>query len=133
VLAFAVQHLGDASSACPGALFGLSFDMVGPGGAPLGTGRSCVRKLVGCEFAAGCKARVRATFVLDFADGSVTARMDLRERWATDVLVLQRGEGTISSGTRAFSGARGSIEGGGAVEFADTGASPLLVYVVRLG
>jgi hypothetical protein len=132
VVAFSVQNLGDASAACPDALFGLSFDMVGPGGSALGTGRSCVRSLTGCEFAAGCKARVRATFVLDLACGSITARMALRETWSTDALVIQRGEGSIVSGTGAFAGARGSVEGAGVIEFGETGASPLLVYVVRV-
>jgi hypothetical protein len=131
VVAFSVQNLGDASAACPDALFGLSFDMVGPDGSTLGSGRSCVRSQTGCEFAAGCKARVRATFVLDLACGSITARVTLRETWPTDSLLIQRAEGSIVSGTGALAGARGSLEGAGVVQFSDTGATPLLVYLVR--
>src|SRR4051794_1954802 len=121
VIVFAVQNLGDGSAACPGALFGLSFDLAAPSGAVLGHGVSCVESQTGCQFAAGCRDRVRTTFVLDLSGGSITARMVLREAWPTDSLVLQRGKGRITSGTGDFTGARGSIVGGGAVQFGDTG------------
>ncbi len=102
--------------------FGLAFDMVAPGGATLGAGQSCVHSTVGCQpFRPFCHQTVDATFTLGFASGSVIARMTLRELLPSESLVLQRGKGSITSGTGAFAGARGTVEGGGVVEFTDTG------------
>ena len=77
--------------------FGLAFDMVAPGGAPLGPGQSCVHSTVGCQpFRPFCHQSVDATFTLGFAGGSVIARMTLRELLPSESLVLQRGKGTIT-------------------------------------
>ena len=60
-----------------------------------------------------------ATFTLAFARGTVTAPMTLHEVLPTESLTLQRGKGRISSGTGAYARARGSVEGGGFLEFTD--------------
>jgi hypothetical protein len=107
--------------------FGLPFEMVAPGGATLGPGQSCVHSTVGClPFRPFCHQTVDATFTLGFASGSVIARMTLRELLPSESLVVQRGKGTITSG------ARGTVEGGGVVEFTDTGLDSALFYAVRL-
>jgi hypothetical protein len=131
-IAFSIQNVGDAFAACPGALFGFSFDMIAPDGAPLGSGRSCVTSQTGCSFTGRCRDTARATFVLDLPSGSVTARMVLRETWPTDSLVLQRGNGRVTSGTGGYVGATGRIVGGGAIQFTESGESPLLVYDLRV-
>lgn len=130
-IVFTVQNLGFAD--CGGsALFGLSFDMVSPAGALLGTGTSCVTAVEGCQFAAGCRDTTSATFVLDFAAGSVTASMTLFEFWVKDVFVIQHGRGTVQGGTGAFSGTSGSVTGDGWVDFSDNGLATQLTYRVSL-
>jgi hypothetical protein len=131
-IVFGVENVGDASAACGDALFGLSFDMVSRRGVPLGSGRTCVHSFDGCSFAAGCRATLRATFTLDFARGSLTAAMVLREVWPTDFSFIQRGKGRITVGTGAFEDARGRVKGGGTGVFTDQGVDPDLVYVVHL-
>lgn len=131
-IVFGVENVGDASAACGDALFGLSFDMVSRRGVPLGSGRTCVHSFDGCSFAAGCRATMRATFTLDFARGSVTASMLLREVWPSDFSFIQRGKGRIVAGTGEFEDARGRVKGGGAGVFTDQGVDPDLVYVVHL-
>ena len=96
-------------------------------------GQSCVHSTVGClPFRPFCHQTVDATFTLGFASGSVIARMTLRELLPSESLVLQRGKGSITSGNGAFAGARGTVEGGGVVEFTDTGLDSALFYAVRL-
>ena len=133
-IVFSVQNLGDASGACDGALFGLSFDMVSPDGSVLGTGRSCVGSSVGCDpsvdFHPGCHDTIGTTFVLDFADGSLVAPMTLREQYPDPVTVRQHGEGRVSGGTGAYAGASGVVEGGGTVVFDPFAVD--IVYVVHL-
>jgi hypothetical protein len=133
---FGVQNLGDASAECPGALFGLSFDMVSPGGALLGQGVSCVHFFEptdGCPFGAvGCQDAVHATFRLTFAQGSLTAPIVLHESWLTESRVLQIDRGTVSSGTGQFSGASGSIFCAGPIHFTATDAISRIVCVVHL-
>jgi hypothetical protein len=130
-IVFSVQNLGDASAACPGSLFGLSFDIVSPGRSLLGSGVSCVQSLEGCQFAAGCHDTVGATFTLDLPGrGSLTAPVVLRETWLTDTTVLQLDHGTITSATGDFAGAGGSINCVGTVQFTDTEVIPRLVCVV---
>jgi hypothetical protein len=131
-IVFSAENIGEASAACPGALFGLSFDMVSLRGEPLGTGRTCVHSFDGCSFAAGCHARMRTTFTLDFAQGSLTASVRLREVWSTDFSFVQRGKGRITAGTGEFTGARGWIKGGGTGAFTDQGLDADLVYVVHV-
>src|SRR5262245_45539828 len=131
-IVFSVQNVGDAGAACGG--FGLSFDMVSPAGSLLGRGRSCIGSFEGCDpsvaFRPGCHATIGVTFVLDFADGSLTAPMTLREVYPDPVTVRQHGEGHVSDGSGGFAGARGVVEGGGTLVFAPFAVD--LVYVVHL-
>ena len=132
-IVFEVKPVDRAVSCAGDDQFGLAFDMVAPGGATLGAGQSCVHSTVGCQpFRPFCHQTVDATFTLGFASGSVIARMTLRELLPSESLVLQRGKGSITSGTGAFAGARGTVEGGGVVEFTDTGLDSALFYAVRL-
>ena len=131
LIVFTVQNIGDGTSACPqGSLFGLSFDMV-LGRAQLGTGLSCVRSVEGCG-TAGCRQTINTTFTLDFLRGTLTAPMVLNELWLTDSKVFTRDHGTISSGTGAFAGAKGSIDCVGTIQFTATAPIPKLVCLVRL-
>jgi hypothetical protein len=130
-IAFRAENVRDAT-ACGNALFGLSFDMVSLRGVPLGTGTTCVHTFDGCSFAAGCRARIQATFTLEFGRGSLTAAMALREVWPTDVSFIQRVKGRITAGTGEFDDLRGRVKGGGTGVFTDQGIDPDLVYVVRL-
>lgn len=131
-IVFRVQNVGDASAACGG--FGLSFDMVSPGGSVLGSGRSCIGSFEGCdpsvEFHPGCHATIGVTFVLDFADGSVVAPMTLREQYPDPNTVRQHGEGHVSGGAGVYAGARGVVQGGGTLVFDPFAVD--LVYVVHL-
>jgi hypothetical protein len=133
-IAFQVQNPGDATASCsPDDLFGISVDMVSPTGAPLGAGRSCVHSIDGCfPFEPFCRQTVRATFTLDFADGSLTAPMRLREILPTEASFIQSGKGKIAAGTGDFAGARGRVTGGGAGAFTDQGFVGDLVYTVVL-
>jgi hypothetical protein len=130
-IVFRAENVRDAT-ACVDALFGLSFDMVSLRGVLLGTGTTCVHSFDGCSFAAGCRARIRATFTLEFGRGSLTAAMMLREVWPTDVSFAQRGKGRITAGTGEFEDVRGRVRGGGTGVFTDQGVDPDLVYVVHL-
>jgi hypothetical protein len=133
-IAFRVQNPGDATASCsPQDLFGISFDMVSLAGAPLGSGRSCVHSIDGCfPFVPFCRQTVRATFTLDFAHGSLTAPMILREILPTEASFIQRGKGKIAAGTGEFAGARGRVKGGGAGAFTDQGFVGEIVYTVVL-
>lgn len=132
-IVFSVRNIGDATAACGDALFGLSFDMVSPEGARLGTGRSCVHSIDGCTpFVAGCRQTVRATFILDFGRGSLTVPMKLHEVLHTETSLTQRGRGKIAEGTGDFAEASGRVRGGGTAAFTDQGLVAEIVYVVRL-
>lgn len=132
-IVFSAENVGDASAACGDALFGLSFDMVSPAGDLLGSGRSCVHSIDGCDpFIPGCRQTVRSTFHLDFGRGSLTVPMKLRELWPTESSFRQRAKGKISGGTGDFADARGHVKGGGAGAFTDQGFVGDFVYVVRL-
>lgn len=133
-IVFSVQNLGDATASCsPDDLFGISFDMVSPAGAPLGAGRSCVHSIDGCfPFEPSCRQTVRATFTLHFARGSLTVPMRLREILPTETSFIQRGKGKIAAGTGDFAGARGHVKGRGAGAFTDQGFVGELVYTVDL-
>jgi hypothetical protein len=127
-------RLADREVACADSgLFGIPFDLVSLRGKPLGTGQSCVHSIVGCDpLVPFCRQKVDATFTLAFARGTVTAPMTLHEVLPTDSLTIQRGKGRISAGTGAFARARGSVEGGGFLEFTATGVNSAVFYVVRL-
>src|SRR5919204_1473639 len=113
VIVFEVANLGDASADCSGALFGLTFDMVSPGGPALGHGASCIQFFdppAGCPFGmVGCQDAVHAVFTLTFAEGTLTTPIVLTEHWLTESMVLQVDRGTVSSATGEFTGASGSI------------------------
>jgi hypothetical protein len=130
LIVFTVQNIGDASAACPGSLFGLSFEMV-LGRAKLGTGLSCVRSVEGCA-TAGCRQTINTTFTLTFARGTLTAPMVLEELFLTDTLVLTRDRGSISSGTGAFASATGSINCVGTIRFTATAPIPKVACLVRI-
>ena len=120
-------------SCAEGGLFGLGFDMVSPGGALLGTGKSCVRAMEGCEpFTPFCRLTRDATFTLDFGRGSVTAPMTLREVQPAEGTFVQRGKGRIASGTGELAGARGHVDGGGVIAFTANGVQSAVFYAVRL-
>jgi hypothetical protein len=133
-IAFQVQNLGDATASCsPNDLFGISFDMVSLSGAQLGTGHSCVHSIDGCfPFEPFCHQTVRATFTLDFARGSLTAPMKLREILPSEASFIQRGKGKVVAGTGDFAGARGRVIGGGTGAFTDQGFVGTLVYAMVL-
>jgi hypothetical protein len=130
VIVFTVQNLGDGSPACPGSLFGLSFDMV-LGRTTLGTGVSCVSTVEGCQ-SAGCRSTITTTFKLDFTRGTLTVPAVLNELWLTDTTVFTRDHGSISSGTGDFAGASGSLNCVGTIRFTATATIPRLVCVVRI-
>jgi hypothetical protein len=133
-IAFRIQNPGDATASCSREdLFGISFEMVSLAGAPLGSGRSCVHSIDGCSpFVPFCRQTVRATFTLDFARGSLTAPMRLREILPSETSFIQRGKGKIAAGTGDFAGARGRVTGGGTGAFTDQGFVGALVYAVSL-
>jgi hypothetical protein len=133
-ISFRVENPGDATASCsPEDLFGISFDMVSPAGAPLGSGRSCVHSIEGCfPFTPFCRQAVRSTFTLNFARGSLTAPMTLREILPTETSFIQFGKGKIAAGTGDFAGARGRLKGGGAGAFTDQGFVGRIVYAVVL-
>ena len=59
--------------------------------------------------------------------------MSASPRWGCGHVVWMRGGGAqVSSGTGAFARARGSVEGGGFLEFTATGVDSALFYVVRV-
>jgi hypothetical protein len=131
VIVFSIQNLGDGTAACPGAVFGLSFDLRSPAGSLLGSGVSCVHSIPTCQ-SAGCHEAIDATFTLRFGNGSLVAPVVLDERWLTDSLVVQLTTGRIASGAGAFADAKGSINCVGTVQFTAAGAIPKLVCIVRL-
>ena len=123
---------GDASAACPGSLFGLAFDLTSPSGERLGTGRSCVDSIVGCDPFPRCHQTVHATLTFDLARGSVTVPATLQEVWPDESSFVQFGHGTVSGGTGAYARASGRLDGGGAGRFTEQGFEGRLVYVLRL-
>ena len=111
-------RFGAPTSACPQeTLFEIDFGLVSPGGDQLGTGISCVQGFVGapCPEVAplGCRQQTVATFVLTFAEGSITAPMTLNETFIGAGGLAQQGRGQITGGTRAYAGATGSIQDNG--------------------
>jgi hypothetical protein len=138
-IVFEVENFGDGSAQCPGALFGLSFNMVSPGGTLLGAGVSCISAVAGCDpssaWRPGCQATLDATFVLDLADGSITAPVRLHEEYPNPTAVRQQGVGKVAGGTGAYAGAAGTVDGGGTVDFAVDGSLDIAytVHVITRG
>jgi hypothetical protein len=124
---------GDASAACSGSLFGLAFDLTSPSGEDLGTGRSCIGSIDGCDpFQPGCHQTVHATFTLELARGSLTIRTTLHEVRPDESSFIQVGHGTVTSGTGAYAHASGCLNGGGAGRFTEHGFEGRIVYALRL-
>jgi len=104
--------------ACPGSLFGFALDLKSLAGRSLGSGRSCVSSIDGCDpFVAFCRRTVRATLTLDLARGSLTVPIKLIESLPTESSFIQLGSGEVRGGTGAYATARGRVTGGGAGEF----------------
>ena len=124
---------GDASASCPASLFGIAFDLTSTGGGALGTGRSCVDAIDGCDpFRPFCHQAVTATFTLELARGSVTVPMALHEIWPTADSFLQLGHGTVAAGTGAYSRATGHLTGGGGGRFFFNDSATTEIYTLDL-
>src|SRR5262249_1125303 len=132
-IVFKIENIGDGSSSCAGALFGISFDMVTPAGTSIGTGVSCAQTFAGCNFAAGCRDSLGTTWTLNTANGSLTGPVTIDEAWPTDSFVVQLDNGALTTGTGAFAGSTGTLHCAGTVRFTATDAIPQLncVAVIR--
>lgn len=129
----AVQDIGFEPPTAACELGTITFSLVGLDGRPKGTGVSCIHSIVGCDpFFVGCQATALVDFTLTFAQGSITAPVVIKEVWRTETTVAQRVKGRISSGTGAFTDARGSIKCRGGLQFTETGVIPNLICVVRV-
>jgi hypothetical protein len=120
---------------CPDdALFGFAFDVSSSNGTPVGTGRTCVESLVGCDpFVAFCHQTAHATLTLDLRRGSLIVDLVLLEVLPTESSFVQFGQGTISGGTGDFAAARGQMVGGGRGTFDNQGGfTGRLIYVAVL-
>jgi hypothetical protein len=103
---------------CPDALFGFALDIASLEGSPLGTGRSCVESIDGCDpFAPFCRRTVRSTLTLDLARGSLTVALKLVEVLPTESSFIQLGSGKVTAGSGAYAAAKGRVAGGGAGAF----------------
>jgi hypothetical protein len=127
VMTFENIVFGEASDACPGGI--ATFDIVAPGGAPLGTGSSCILSFTGCEpFRVGCHQKVETilTFALSGREPIVVAAQ-LHEVVLDDepFTLAQRAHGSVVDG-------KGHLKGGGTVAFMAEGIASTLVYVLRL-
>jgi hypothetical protein len=134
-IAFSLAPDPFAAVSCPeGTLFGLGFDVDSLNGRPLGTARSCVASIAGCDpFVAFCRQTVRTTLTLDLPRGSLTVPMKLLEIWPTESSFIQVGSGKVREATGAYAAAKGNVEGGGAGAFDDQFAfTGRLVYVAAL-
>jgi hypothetical protein len=134
--ALAVSLVPDFSVpvSCPDPQFGFALDVDSPAGRALGTGRTCISSIDGCDpFAAFCRRTVRATLTLDLARGSLTVPVKLLELLPTENSFIQVGTGDVSAGTGIYAGAKGRVAGGGAGSFDEQGAfTGRLVYVAEL-
>lgn len=127
VVTFENIVFGEASDACAGGI--ATFDIVAPGGAPLGTGSSCILSFTGCEpFRVGChqKAATILTFALS-GRGPIIVAAKLHEVALDDdpFTLAQRAHGSVVNG-------KGHLRGGGTVTFTAEGIESTLVYVLRL-
>lgn len=126
VMTFENIAFGEAD-ACPGGV--VTFDIVAPGGAPLGTGSSCILSFTGCEpFRVGCHQKVETilTFALSGREPIIVAAQ-LYEVVLDDepFTLAQRAHGSVVNG-------KGHLRGGGTVAFTAEGIASTLVYVLRL-
>src|SRR5213592_3426081 len=95
---------------CPDEQFGFGLQVSSLAGRPLGTGRTCIGSIDGCDpFVAYCRQTVRATLTFDLARGSLTMPVKLREIRPTESSFIQAGSGEVSAGTGVYAGARGRI------------------------
>lgn len=132
LISFSIQNVGDGSESCPGALFGISFDMVSPTDARLGSGVSCIRTFDGCNFLAGCRDTIGSEWLISFEQGDIRAPVVIGELWPTDNTVIQFDHGTVGGGSGSFEGVAGSITCAGAITFTDTATVPRLACLVHL-
>ena len=119
---------------CPDPEFGFALGVFSLGGRALGTGRTCIASIDGCDpFVAFCRRTVGATITLDLVRGSLTVPTKLLELLPTESSFIQAGRGEVRAGTGAYAAAKGHLTGGGAgafdEQFAFTGR---LVYVAEL-
>lgn len=124
-----------AEVACPeGSLFGFALDVASLDGAPLGTAKTCIKSVDGCDpFAPYCLRTVRATLTLDLERGSLTVPLRLLEIQPTDSSFIQIGTGKVSRGTGAYRHAEGRVAGGGSAAFDNEGTfTGRLVYTAHL-
>jgi hypothetical protein len=133
-IAFTLKPDLAAPVSCPDASFGFGLDIGSLAGKPLGTGRSCIASIDGCDpFAPYCRQTVHATLTLDLARGSLTVPVKLLEVLPTLSSFFQLGSGEVSGGTGAYAAARGHLAGGGAGAFDDqSNFTGRLVYVADL-
>lgn len=119
---------------CPGALGGFKLDVASLDGAPLGTAKTCIKAIDGCDpFAPYCLLTVRATLTLDLERGSLTVPLRLLEIQPTDSSFIQIGTGKVSRGTGAYRHAEGRVAGGGSAAFDNEGTfTGRLVYTAHL-
>jgi len=127
IMTFEDIAFGEASDACPGGV--ATFDIVSPGGAPLGTGSSCLLSFTGCEpFRVGCRQKVETvlTFALSGREPIVVAAR-LHELVLDDepFTLAQRAHGNVVN-------AKGHLKGAGTITFTPEGIESTLVYVLRL-
>lgn len=119
---------------CPGALGGFKLDVASLDGAPLGTAKTCIKAIDGCDpFAPYCLLTVRATLTLNLERGSLTVPLRLLEIQPTDSSFIQIGTGKVSRGTGAYRHAEGRVAGGGSAAFDNEGTfTGRLVYTAHL-
>jgi hypothetical protein len=121
------------SAACPATtLFEADFSLVSPAGKQLGTGVSCVQGFAGdpCPDPApiGCRETVLAIFVFTFADGSITAPVQLDETNVPDG-VVQHSRGQITGGTGVYAGAGGTVQHVGLLGFTTPGRLTFIAVI----
>lgn len=119
---------------CPGPLGGFKLDVASLDGAPLGTAKTCIKAIDGCDpFAPYCLLTVRATLTLNLERGSLTVPLRLLEIQPTDSSFIQIGTGKVSRGTGAYRHAEGRVAGGGSAAFDNEGTfTGRLVYTAHL-
>lgn len=119
---------------CPGPLGGFKLDVASLDGAPLGTAKTCIKSIDGCDpFAPYCLLTVRATLTLDLERGSLTVPLRVLEIQPTDSSFIQIGTGKVSRGTGAYRHAEGRVAGGGSAAFDNEGTfTGRLVYTAHL-
>jgi hypothetical protein len=129
VIVMRFENIGftEPSEACPGGL--ITFDIISPAGAPLGTGSSCIQSIAGCDpFFVGCRQTAKAifTFALTGRDPIVVAATVNEVVLDDDPFTLRQfTRGTVVNGS-------GHLIGAGTATFTAEGIQSTLVYVLIL-